>query len=200
MRTLVFSALLALCSVVHAGAREQFDHFVSQTQTLSADFTQTASGNGKVQTAHGTMQLARPNRFRWEYLQPEPQLIVGDGKQIWIYDSDLKQVSVKSQKAALGDSPAALLAGTSEVDHFYTLTEGGSKNGLDWLNADAKAKDQGYAQVRMGFAGGELKVMELTDFTGQLTHIEFSSLKKNPALNKDVFTFTPPAGVDVLRD
>lgn len=191
--------LFLLSSLAQAGAIEQLERFI-QTKTLTSGFTQTTAVRGKNQSSSGQLAISRPDRFRWQYEQPEPQLIVGDGQQLWIYDQDLNQVSVKNQKAVLGETPAALLAGTNSVNRFYTLSEKGKRNGLDWLEAKPKSKDQGFATIRMGFSSGELKTMELTDFTGQSTRIDFTNWNKNPNLAANQFQFTPPKGADVLRE
>lgn len=189
-----------LCSAASlAGAIDQLQSFV-QTRTLSSQFVQTSTVRGKKQTSSGQLAISRPDRFRWEYQRPEPQLIVGDGTQLWVYDPDLNQVSVRNQQQSLGESPAALLAGSAAVSRFYSLADQGKRDGLDWLEATPRNGGQSYSAIRMGFAGNELKVMELTDFSGQTTRIEFSGWKKNQTINAAHFTFVPPAGADVLRD
>lgn len=192
--------IYTLCSTpAVAGALEQLQSFV-QTRTLTSQFVQTNTVRGKKQTSSGQLAISRPDRFRWEYLRPEPQLIVGDGVSLWIYDADLNQVSVRDQKQSLGETPAALLAGTTAVSRYYSLVDQGNRDGLDWLQATPRSGGQSYSTIRMAFSGNELKIMELMDFTGQTTRIEFSGWKKNPAVSPNQFTFTPPAGADVLRD
>lgn len=198
MPKLIFTLLL-LSGFAHAGAIEQLNRFI-QTKNLSSTFSQTNVTGKKTQTSKGQLAISRPDRFRWEYQQPDPQIIVGDGQYLWIYDEDLNQVSQKNQKATLGDTPAALLAGNNTVSKFYTLTEKPNRQGLEWLEAKPKTQDQGFATIRMGFAEGDLKAMELTDFTGQQTSISFGSWNKAPAFSPKQFEFTPPKGADILRD
>lgn len=198
MPKLIFTLLL-LSGFAHAGAIEQLNRFI-QTKTLSSTFSQTNVTGKKTQTSKGQLAISRPDRFRWEYQQPDPQIIVGDGQYLWIYDEDLNQVSQKNQKATLGDTPAALLAGNNTVSKFYTLSEKPNRQGLEWLEAKPKTQDQGFATIRMGFADGDLKAMELTDFTGQQTSISFGSWNKAPAFSPKQFEFTPPKGADILRD
>lgn len=199
MIRLFIAALTAFCLPLQAGALQQLQRFV-QSRSASADFSQSTLVRNKVQHSSGHLAISRPDRFRWEYRQPEPQFIIGDGQQLWIYDVDLNQVTVKNQKATLGDSPAALLAGNGDVSRWYALSEQGSKDGLDWLQARPLSRETGYANVRLAFAADELKVMELTDFTGQTTRIEFSAWKKNANLPDSLFNFKPPKGADVLSD
>ena len=97
------------------------------------------------------MQFVRPGKFRWEYDKPYEQTIVGDGAKLWIYDKDLNQVTVRKLDAALGSSPAALLAGSNEIEKAYDITSLGSQDGLDWLQAIPKSKDTTFERIKLGF-------------------------------------------------
>jgi chaperone LolA len=198
-RAFVLAALLAAPLLAYANAVAQLKAFVASTHTLSADFTQTVSGQSKQEQAAGTLEIARPGRFRWSYRAPNEQLIVGDGKTLWVYDKELAQVTRKSLDAALGSSPAALLAGNNAIERDYTLKEMGKQGGLEWLSASPKHQDNTFSSIRMGFKDNQLLAMELNDNFGNLTQIRFSALKKNPAIAPSHFQFTPPKGVDVLN-
>jgi outer membrane lipoprotein carrier protein len=148
----------------------------------------------------GTMQFSRPGRFRWEYLKPYEQVIVGDGTRVWIYDKDLNQVTVRKLDRALGASPAALLAGSNEIEKSFVLKGAGSDGGLDWLEATPRTQDTAFERVRLGFGKSGLEVMELKDQFGQLTVIKFDQLERNVKLSPDAFKFTPPKDADVISD
>ena len=201
---LMLAALFAATgfSQAHAGSIEKLQAFVAQTQSARANFTQDVlNEKGKsVQSAQGLLSFARPGKFRWEYRKPYEQLIVGDGEKLWVYDKELAQVTVKKLDGALGSSPAALLAGSNQIEEHYNLDAKGVKGGLDWLEAYPKTNDTLFEKVRMGFKGNTLDTMELYDHLGQVTRIRFSGIQRNPGLTADAFTFTPPAGADVLED
>ena len=189
--------------MAHAGASDKLRNFISTSQSGQANFTQVVQDkNGKkIQSASGTMQFVRPGKFRWVYQKPYEQIIVGDGTKFWLYDVDLNQVTVKKLDAALGSSPAALLSGNNEIELAFTLTDSSSKNGLDWLDATAKAPDTGFEKIAMGFnAQGELAVMELRDAFGLKTELRFSKMQRNPQLSPSLFKFVPPKGADVLGE
>jgi chaperone LolA len=199
--------LLLVCGVLlvapaHAGSIEKLQAFVAQTKSARATFTQKVFDNkGKpIQSASGVLAFSRPGKFRWEYQKPYEQLIVGDGERLWVYDTELNQVTVKKLEGSLGSSPAALLAGSNEIESFYNLDAKGAKAGLDWLEAFPKTDDTMFRKVRMGFKGNTLDTMELYDHLGQLTVIRFSRIQRNPSLGADAFVFTPPKGADVLDD
>lgn len=187
---------------VRAGGVDQLKAFIDGAKTARAAFTQTVRDKtGKVTSqAGGTMQFSRPGRFRWEYAKPYQQLIVGDGQRLWIWDSDLNQVTAKKLSEALGSSPAALLAGSNEIEKSFTLIDAGSANGIDWLRALPKDKESTFESIRMGFADGSLTRMELADNFGQTTVIDFSKLERNPKLAPELFKFVPPPGADVIGE
>jgi outer membrane lipoprotein carrier protein len=198
--------LTALSCSARAGAVDQLKRFVEGTKSARADFSQTVSGKSgrKPQLSAGTMMFARPGKFRWTYDKPYPQLLVGDGRKLWVYDPDLKQVSVRSLGQALGSSPAALLAGqmgdAGEIEKNFVLAEGGSRDGLDWVEARPRNPDAGFERLRIGLAGSELRAMEVFDNFGQTTLIRFTAFERNPALAASLFQFVPPKGADVVGE
>jgi len=203
MRKVIAMLGVLACSHAHAaGSIEKLQAFIAQTQSARASFTQQVMDkNGKtVQSAGGKVAFSRPGKFRWEYQKPYEQLIVGDGEKLWVYDKELAQVTVKKLEGALGSSPAALLAGSNDMEEYYNLNAKGVSRGLDWLEAYPKEQDTMFQKVRMGFKGNTLDTMELYDQLGQITLIRFSRIERNPKLPADTFTFTPPAGVDVIED
>lgn len=188
--------------LAQAGAIDQLHDFLKNTRTLKAEFSQSVFGkNGrKPQQSSGNVAISRPGKLRWEIVKPYPQLVVGDGEKIWIHDPELQQVTVRKAGQALGSSPAALLAGSNELEKNFTLKEAGSAEGLEWVEATPKAGDSGFEKIRMGFAGPELKAMELQDSFGQTTLVRFSKIERNVALAASAFKFTPPAGTDVVGE
>lgn len=210
-KSALLAALLALPALgapvlAHATAADALREFVKSTRTGKVGFTQTiVNRNGKVSNpASGTFQFARPGKFRWVYEKPYQQWIVGDGDKLWIFDKDLNQVTVRKLGASLGQSPAAILAGSDDLEKNFTLKEAGNQDGLEWLEATPKAKDTSFELVRIGFRneGGSRTVaaMELRDNFGQTSVLKFGAIERNPSLSPDTFAFTPPKGADVIGD
>jgi outer membrane lipoprotein carrier protein len=185
-----------------AGAIDQLHQFLQSTKTLKADFAQTviAKNGRKPQQSSGQVAISRPGKLRWDIQKPYPQLVVGDGEKIWIYDPELQQVTVRKAGQAIGGSPAALLAGSNELEKNFKLSEAGESEGFNWVEAIAKADDSGFEKIRLGLVGSDLKAMELYDNFGQTTLIRFSRLERNATLPATTFKFTPPAGVDVVGE
>lgn len=176
--------------------------FIEGTQSAQARFTQTVIDRKgrRVQEATGIMQFLRPGRFRWEYEKPYSQLLVGDGQRIWIWDRDLNQVTVRRLDRAITGTPAALLAGSNEIEKAFTVTVQPAQDGLEWIEAVPKGNESTFASVRLGFAQDVLAAMELNDALGSRTMIRFEDLQRNPKLSLQLFRFTPPKGADVLED
>jgi len=201
MRALLL-VLLWLPAAAYPSGIDSLKTFLSGTNTARARFAQMVLDRNMkmLQQATGTMQFSRPGKFRWEYNKPYEQTIVGDGSQMWIYDKDLNQVTVRRLDRALGTSPAALLAGRNEIEQNYTLNNLGSQEGLEWVEAVPKTQDTAFERVRLGFGKAGLEAMELRDQFGQITVIKFADLERNPKLSPETFKFTPPQGADVIRE
>jgi len=137
MRTLIVAFLFCACAAAQAASIETLKAFLQQTTSGKARFAQIIVDKNlkELQRVTGTMQFQRPGKFRWEYHKPYEQTIVGDGAKLWIYDKDLNQVTVRKLDRALGNSPAALLAGSNDIEEYYNLDATGPKGGLDWLEA-----------------------------------------------------------------
>ena len=185
-----------------AGAVDRLHQFLASTKTLKADFSQLVitKGGRKPQESSGTVAIARPGKLRWDIRKPYPQLVVSDGEKVWIHDSELQQVTVRQVGKAIGGSPAALLSGSNDLERNFTLSEAGEREGLLWVEAVPKSGDSGFERVRIGFAGSDLRAMELQDSFGQTTLIRFSALERNPQLPAASFRFVPPAGVDIVGE
>lgn len=199
---LLAAVCLFAAQAANAGAVDKLHQFLASTRTVRADFAQSvAARNGrKPQLSSGVMMFARPGKFRWEIEKPYAQLLVGDGERVWIHDPDLRQVTVRKVGSALGGTPAALLAGESTIEKNFALREAGDKDGLEWVEATPRSPDSGFEKVSLGFAGSDLRAMELLDSLGQTTSLRFSHLERNPRLAPSLFRFTPPANADVIGE
>ena len=201
MRFLILLAFFVAGSA-EASSLERFKSFLSSTQSARADFEQKVYGrDGKLmQESKGSFVFLRPGRFRWTYAKPVDQVIVGDGERVWIHDRDLNQVTVRRLSKALGSTPAALLAGASDVEAAFELSDAGQREGLEWLEARPKEREAGFERVRMGFGAAGVEAMELLDNFGHTTMLRFSNLQRNPKLDAGEFRFEPPEGADVLGE
>lgn len=197
----VLTAALYLGIAVQSPATPAADveKYLAGLSTWSADFTQTIDdGHGKVvRSAAGKLYLQRPGKFRWDYTEPSEQLVLADGKQIWFYDKDLAQANVRDMDG-LASTPASLLSGGGAVSSQFDITALAPSGGLQWFQLIPKHTDTDFQLVRIGFEKGELKSMFLADKLGQVTQLTFTHPSRNTKFAADLFSFTPPAGVDVI--
>jgi len=201
MRALLVACLLSGCALAaRADALDTLREFVRDVSTGRAAFTQTVTSadGAKKRSSSGSFEFARPNRFRFAYARPFEQLIVSDGTKVWIHDVDLNQVTVRKLSAALGATPAALLAGAA-LDKEFELAAQPSKDGLDWVQATPRQKDGAFQSMRVGFRGKELAAVEILDSFGQRSLLQFSQYAANIALPDSSFRFVPPSGADVVE-
>ncbi|MFT4101271.1 MAG: outer membrane lipoprotein chaperone LolA [Burkholderiaceae bacterium] len=183
-----------------AGAIEQMRAFTQGTKSASGEFSQRAfkSGGQPAEASSGRFAFIRPGRFRWEVARPYEQLMVADGQQVFFFDKDLNQVTVRKMDDALGATPAAILFGTSDLDQSFTLVEDGERDGLSWLLARPKSTDAGFDSIAIGLKGNLPRAMEVKDAFGRTTVFQFSDVERNPAVDAQQFRFVPPKGAEVV--
>jgi len=204
MTRLIFAlVLLASSAVAMAAARDQFNQFTQGIKVLDGQFSQQVfDPQGQLsESSSGQIALSKPRQFRWEYAQPFPQLIVADGKHVWVFDPDLEQVSVRQQSLEEQQSPLAGLIDPGVLERQFKFAEGGDHDGMSWLVlTPLQGDDAQLRQAWLGFGEGELRQMELRDALDQRTVIVFTNWRRNPKLAADTFRFTPPEGTDVIGD
>lgn len=182
-------------------ALARVERYLATVNTLSASFSQVVRNrDGQVvDRASGTLSVSRPNRFRWDYQQPYAQVIVADGRQLWLYDSDLEQVTVRALEQGLGSTPAMLLSGSGKVADAFAAVAVEQRGEWTWCRLRPTQEGSDFELVSLAFdRRDELAAMELRDKLGQATVIEFGALRRNPPLDQRVFRFEPPPGADVI--
>ena len=202
IRFLVLGTALVASNAL-AGARDELKAFTTGLKGLDGQFTQQVhDGGGKLkESSSGRVALSAPRLFRWEYAKPYPQLIVADGKKVWVYDPDLQQVTVREQGIEEQNSPLSALIDPGKLDQQFNVRESGNADGLQWLVLTPKNEgDASFQSARLGFGNGGLSRMEVLDAVGQRTTISFSGWKRNPAFAGGTFKYAPAKGVDVVGD
>lgn len=184
---------------VQAG-RERLQQFLAGTDTLRADFEQTLeSAEGEVQQrSRGRLMIKRPGRFRWDYTEPYPQLVLADGTKLWSVDPELEQAVVRTLDDSMAASPAMLLSGEGDVEEAFTIELVKQDGELMRIYLRPKVADSDFRAVSIAFTGPRLSLLELVDNLDQVTRIEFTRLEVNPRLPEDAFIYEPPPDIDVI--
>ena len=191
---------LLLAPVLPAAAADPVADWFSGLDSIQADFTQTVvdSAGEKVQDSQGRVWIQRPGRFRWDYRTPYRQLIVSDGKQLWTYDADLEQATVKDLDSALSSTPAMLLSGYRPLSEVMTWEPDGTTDGMTWFRLHPRKRDTSVDSVRIGFRGPQLDTIEVLDGFGNHTHIRFTDVQRNKKLDDGLFHLKLPPGTDII--
>ncbi|HET7757723.1 MAG TPA: outer membrane lipoprotein chaperone LolA [Steroidobacteraceae bacterium] len=192
------------------GEATPLDAYLDHLRTLRASFLQTlADSHGReIDRATGTLLVERPGTFRWE-IHPQHaagspaaahagELMVCDGRNLWFFDRDLDQVTVKPVDAALSATPAMLLSGAVDVRSNFTLTPAGERQGLSWVLVEPHGAEADFRRALFGFEHGELKRMILEDKLDQTATVIFDQIERNAPVNAAELSFTPPPGADVI--
>lgn len=195
----IFAVFLLLVSSF--ATADTLEQFFSNLNTYRAQFEQTTRDQygTVVQIAQGELLLARPGRFRWDYQQPYEQLVMGDGKNLWSYDADLEQATVKPQSEVLAGSPAELLSQAVSPRELFRVVPMMQDGPLErYQLVPLNAQESGYSHIGMAFFDGELSSMELVDGFGQITEIRFLKPTHNVEVAPHAFVFELPDGADLI--
>jgi outer membrane lipoprotein carrier protein len=204
------SMLVLVCSASGtAYCAEPADELIAllnKMDSFQGHFSQNikSSTGEKISNTQGQVVIRRPDRFYWKSQKPDPIIVVADGKYLWTYDIDLQQATKQSQKNALKNSPATLLAGaTHTFKDDFTIAyakPGACKSGQDHcFSLKPKQKDTTFKNIYIGFTQDKLVEVRMSDPLGQNVYTVFSDVKVNGAVNNSLFQFMPPKGVDVIH-
>ena len=200
---LVLSLTASLLLANSSGpARAELERFTTGLDRFQAEFTQTVkSQDGRVQDqTHGKVWLQSPDKLRWVYSGEFPETIVADGRNIWIYDVSLQQVTVKAQSDQASDSPLMILADVSRIDQQFQVTELGDFEDMLLLELKSLDSESEFERILLGLDSSGIRMMAMDDAFGQRTEIHFENIIRNPPADPQLFKFTPPEGVDVVGE
>lgn len=184
-----------------AAARQQLDRFLDDLKTYQAEFIQLVLEQEQVgeQRSVGTFYLERPGKFLWRYHSPNSIYVLADGKNIWLVDEELEQVTQRSQRRALEGTPAMLLASSIDLEQEFKFNELGTHLGLSWLELIPRNEESQFEQIMLAFLDADLVKLEMSDKFGQTTRFDFSKGERNKNLDPGLFIFRPPPGYDILQ-
>lgn len=202
--SLIFGLLLVASTPLHAASEtaERLVNFLDGLETLQAKFDQTVLETETNQTGlyHGIFLLRRPKQFRWDYVSPYEQTIIADGRDIWVLDEDLEQVTRRYQEKALKGTPAKILLGTDNLEDEFDVIDIGYRVGLNWLELLPKEEESPFVRILLAFGEKNLERLEMTDHFGKITRFRFYEIQRNPDLEPRLFEVDIPDGFDLFTD
>lgn len=189
-------------TAAHAAASNDLTRFFDRVRSVSGSFEQVVTGddNKLLERSDGSFWIARPGKFRWDYARPYNQEIVADGERVWVYDPELRQVTVRPLDTSIGNTPALLLAGQGRIQDHFIVRDLAARDGVAWMELKPRSAEADYQAIRIGFRNGQLHALELAGGFGQTTRVTFRDTRENAAIGKERFAFRVPNGVDVIRE
>ena len=192
---------------VFAEGISDLNAFVNNVSSMSSEFSQVVldKKGSKLQDVEGVMLFKRPNKFRWDYLKPYQNQIISDGDRLYMYDQDLRQVSINPIAKVGGSTPLLIIAGKN-IEKYFTLRNIESQAGdessqnIKWVEAIPKEEGAGFSKVMLGLTENKLSVMKIVDAFEHITTISFRNAKYNVSLSDNDFLFKLPNGVDVVQN
>jgi len=187
--------------VASAGGTDRLQAFLSGVQSLQARFDQSVfdTSQGQTRRLEGVFYLQRPGKFRWDYTEPKGQIVLADGKTVWLVEEDLKQAYQKPQSDALRGTPALLLTEQLKLEDHFEIADLGPSQDLEWVELVPRDPESQFTRILLAFKDNELRRMELADKFAQVTRFGFSDIKRNPRLDSKLFVYTPPRGTQLFE-
>jgi outer membrane lipoprotein carrier protein len=200
---LVIAAWVLGLAVAHADTRTPLDRFLDGLDSWRAEFSQSITDSrGRMRSAQrGRLLVQRPGKFRWEIGPARGsmvQVMVADGRNVWFLDADLDQVTVRPAGSGEAATPAMLLSGTIPLRTKFNVEVTGRKADLEWVRVSPKSSGGEFKEMRFGFAGRELRRLEIDDKLGQQSVMIFETSSRNDRIDPSEFRFSPPPGADVI--
>lgn len=198
-----FSLIAIVTTAYPQNPKEELKSLLGGLNSFQARFEQVVHDHSgaTIQSSRGQVALQRPGKFRWYIEQPTKQLILADGKNLWIYDIDLEQVTKRKQQTKNDATPAMLLSDSTQslLDAFSVTKVTRGQNSGTWFKLIPRNASNSYQEVYLNFQQGKLAEMQFNSNLGQVSALKFYNSKVNITLKPSLFRFSPPRGVDVIN-
>lgn len=220
LSAVIFGSAILFSNVANSQSEsgaDQLRQFVRISKTAEGEFMQQQlrapkaneaqdKGLKVVRQTQGRFVFQRPGQFIWDTQKPYEQKLIADGKQLILWDKDLNQATIRPAGQVLAATPAAILFGEASLDQHFDLVEGEERLGMKWVTLSPKknpntkgANDLPYTKISVGMTNGLPRALELIDGLGSVVLVTLDKIQLNISLPANRFTFTPPAGAEVLR-
>jgi outer membrane lipoprotein carrier protein len=206
MRVFFLLLVAGMNTPLWAAESTALDQYLNGLKTLRAEFSQVLvdAKEQVVERSSGELLVARPGKFRWEIsgevnAVSQNQLLIADGRNLWFYDRELEQVTVKPADATLSATPAMLLSGEGNLNDSFKISALGPRDALNWVLVEPQDAAADFHRALLGFDNqNELQRMIIDDKLGQTATVTFRNPRRNAPVAPGEVSFTPPAGVDVI--
>ena len=199
LQAAVFTGVLSLSTWVQA--QPVLQAYVNNLKTFSADFEQIQPDEAvfAINKSAGHFQLNRPGQLVWQYTTPTPQKIVIDGVNLWVFDEDLDQVTVRPIEDIKGDIPLSWILYSENIEDKFTILDAGHRNGMDWYNLTPKNSTY-FQSIEVGMKEGEMAEVWMYQTADNITKVRFYNIESNLVIPLKNFQFHVPEGVDLVGE
>ena len=187
---------------------------LANSQYYQANFSQQVRNSQGIiiDQSRGKMLLARPDKLRWDIIEPLEQTIIVKGEQYFQYDSDIDQLIIEQLSDQLSAMPVLLLSGdASAISQVFSVKEVHSATNHEQDNGKSVSarklrlftvvplqEDGLFSMLSLAFSGGQLNAITILDDLEQSSLFEFSDIQVNTNLADSMFELIPPAGTDII--
>lgn len=174
-------------------------NYVNNLKTFEATFVQTQPDETlfTLNSSTGYFKLDRPGKLVWQYFTPEEQKIVVDGANLWVYDTDLDQVTVRPIADVKAELPLSWLLYKDPIEDKFSIIENKTANGTTWFNLTPKQATY-FQSIEVGLKDGEMQEVWMYQAADNITKVKFSKIKSNQVIPYQNFNFQLPEGADLI--
>ena len=173
-------------------------------QCFRAKFVQTSKAPGMIKREHasGIVYFRKDGKFRWDYDQPDIVLIISDGKTLWIYQPEDKQVMVdRAFRKKMKRFPYTFLNGMGRLGMNFNAEVLNQKGEIITLKLIPRKPIREIKKMELAFNTRTFLIRKISWTTpqGVQTTISFSDIDVTSKIPDSVFQFEPPPGVDIVN-
>ena len=185
-------------------------------ESLSLDFVQNTRGQltGRPKIGRGHAYFVKnttPGKMRWNYSDPDRQILVSDGKTFSMYFESLQQMIVTPATALDKDITYSFFTGSGNLLEDFYIADGEHKidNPVDEtvvIKLTPKVSQSQVASIQIWITSDSLiRRMEILDLFDTITVLNFSNLQvdamdlSDTAKLEKLFSFTPPENTEIIQ-
>lgn len=195
---------------------DELQNTYDQMESLSFDFFQRSGGEltGGVKTGQGNAKLLKSgnNYMRWDYLEPDKQVLISDGEVVSMYFESSNQMIITPATALEADITYGIFTGKTTLSEDFDITEAGDDIKIESIENDKftvfklapKTVQSQIKNIHIWINEDSLiKRIQISDHFDSITTLVLTNILVNGISNDfdslDIFNFTPPAGTEIIR-
>ena len=205
---ILFTLLILPAGTLFAETSEQqaldsIQRQYEKVSTFEADFTQRSYVKmmNQTQSVKGTVKIKKPGKMKWVYGAPDTQILISDGKNLWLYVPEEEQATrVPVESIYSSNTPALFLAGKGKLTRSFNVESVSEENRNILVTLVPKNEDQGLARLILHANKKNYQITGSTvyDKLGNKTDIRFSRIRINREIPEEQFQLKTPPGVEIL--